>query len=267
MKKAIPWKWNRSSAIILHDNRGKSGEIMKNRDKINFTLISLLIGFMLAVQFQSTKENETRDTRDMWEIREDYLKAKELEAKLHQEIRKQEELLAAYQTDEEYGKQKALEETLRELREEAGLTEKKGPGIIITLKPVDYIPDDMPADVQVTPEVLRRLINELNMYGAKDIAIAEQRVVNSTTIREIQGETKIDGYPLRRFPIEIKVLAEDEKGAEKLYSRMQISTIPDEFFIDNLEVTFSEPKEMIEIPAYTNPIRFGAETIKEEGER
>lgn len=238
---------------------------MKKNNYISFTVITILIGFMFAIQFQTTNHNEVRDTRDIWELRKDYLKAKELETKLLQEIRTNEEKLAKYKSELQFGKEQTLLETLEELRAEAGLSESVGPGIIIKLQPIIIYQNHDPFQVQVTPDVLRRLVNELNLYGAKEISIANQRVVNTTVIREIQGETKIDGFPLRNFPIEIKVIAEDFESAEKLYNRMQISTIPDEFFIDNLQVFISEPKKEITIPPYTNHIKVKyMKTVREE---
>jgi len=98
------------------------------------------------------------------------------------------------------------------------------------------------------------------MYGAKEISIAGQRVVNTTVIREIQGVTKIDGFPLRVFTIEIKVIAGTMEEAKKLYNRMQVSSITDSFIIDNIGVSISEPMEEIVIPPYLNT--FKAEIMK-----
>ncbi len=66
-----------------------------------------------------------------------------------------------------------------------------------------------PVSDTISADLLRRLINELNMYGAEHISIADQRLVNTTVIRDINGVTKVDSYPLRSFPIEIKVITPD----------------------------------------------------------
>ena len=49
------------------------------------------------------------------------------------------------------------------------------------------------------------------------------RLINTSVIREINGETKVDGYSLDQIPITIKVGVEDIKTAEELYNRIQIS--------------------------------------------
>ena len=58
---------------------------------MNFTAIAIIIGLMLAVQFQTVQKPIVRDTRDTWQLREDYLKEKEIHSKLLKEIRSNEE--------------------------------------------------------------------------------------------------------------------------------------------------------------------------------
>ena len=43
---------------------------------ISMAFITLIIGFMMAIQFQTVKEPVVRDTRNTWELREDLLKKK-----------------------------------------------------------------------------------------------------------------------------------------------------------------------------------------------
>jgi len=233
---------------------------MRKKTIITFTVITILIGFMLAIRYNSVNESKPRDTRDLWDLREDYMEAKEMETKLLQEIRKSDEKIAKYKEEMLNSPEKALLETLNELKKEAGLKEMKGPGITLTLYQDNslILPGQM--ESYLSPEVLRKLLNELNMYGAKEISIAGQRVVNTTVIREIQGVTKIDGFPLRVFPIEIKVIAGTMEEAKKLYNRMQVSSITDSFIIDNIGVSISEPMEEIVIPPYLNT--FKAEIMK-----
>ncbi|MCA1029982.1 DUF881 domain-containing protein [Bacillus timonensis] len=215
-----------------------------------FTIITIVIGFMIAVQFQTIKEPVVRDTRDMWELRADLTKAQELHSELLKEIYKYEEKIVKYESERQDSKESVLRETVEELKVEAGLTEVKGPGIILTIEPA-FNRDGMPTS-NVPPELLRRLINELNSYHAEEISIDGHRVINTTVIREIQQMTKIDVYPIRSLPIEIKVIAED---AEKLYNRMKVSNSIRDFFTDNLILTVSTPINQITIPAYEEPIR------------
>lgn len=210
---------------------------------------------MLALQFNTLQEPTVRDTRDTWQLREDLEKEKEMQVNLLREIRSQEEILSQYESEREQSKELALRETLEELKKEAGLSEIEGFGILLTIEPV-YEELLMGTKVTtVSPDLLKRLLNELNMYDALYVSIGGQRVINTTVIRDINGETKINGFSLNDFPIEIKVIAENRQAAEKLYNRMQVSKSAEEFFIDNLRVKISKPESMITIPAYEDSIR------------
>lgn len=232
---------------------------MKNVDKkkknFSFTLIAVVIGFMIAIQFRTVKEPEVRDTRDTWQLRDDILKENELQLKLIREVQSHEAKIAQYETELKHSKEQVLRDTLEELKVEAGLTEVTGYGIILSIEPVmeDLLIGKTVSNV--SPDLLKRLVNELNMYEASHIAIDNQRLINTTVIRDINNETKIDGHSIKKLPFEILVIAEDAKGAEKLYNRMQVSKSAEEFFVDNLRVKVIKPEGRITIPAYQNSIR------------
>ncbi|MEH7414190.1 DUF881 domain-containing protein [Neobacillus drentensis] len=239
----------------------------KPKVKLSFTLIAALVGFMIAIQFQTVKKPVERDTRDIWQLREALLKEKEVQSNLLSEIRSNEEKLSAYESKRKQSKEQALKDTLQELKIEAGLTEITGPGITLLIEPVieDVQLGTLVHD-SVSPELLKRLVNELNMYEAKYVAIDGQRIINTSVIRDINGETKIDGHSIRRLPIEVKVGVDDMNTAEKLSNRMKVSKARDEFFTESLRLTVSAPNPDITIPAYDNPIRVKyMEPIKEGG--
>ncbi|MGM0902086.1 MAG: DUF881 domain-containing protein [Bacillota bacterium] len=220
-----------------------------------FSVTASIIGFMVAIQFQTVSEPVNRDTRDIWELRNDLMGEKELQSDLLQEIRMIEDKLKKYESERETSKGELLKETLEELKLEAGMTEVTGPGIILTLQPVM---NELGREVSmgyVSPSLLQRLINELNMYGALHISIDGQRVINTTVIRDIGTVTKIDGHSLNNLPFKIKVITKDFEQAEKLFKRIEISDIVDDFFVDNLQVILTQPKEEIEIPGYQDTIR------------
>ncbi|MDP4168973.1 MAG: DUF881 domain-containing protein [Bacillota bacterium] len=220
----------------------------------SFTIVAAIIGFMIAIQFQTVKKPVVRDTRDIWQLREDLLKEKELESNLLREIRSNEEKLSAYDSKRKLSKEETLKETLNELKVEAGLTEISGPGIILKIEPVYEAMKPGETVSTVAPELLKRLLNELNMYEAKYVSIDGQRIINTTVIRDINKDTKIDGHTVSTLPVEVRVVVDNMNTAQKLYNRMQVSKSVEEFFIDNLRLTVSQPKAVIQIPAYENPI-------------
>ncbi|WP_374702770.1 DUF881 domain-containing protein [Bacillus sp. UMB0893] len=236
---------------------------MKNNLKgLSFSVLTMIFGLMLAIQFQSIKEPAVRDTRDMWQLREALKQEQEIQTNLLLEIRKYEELIDTYENDESQSAEKTLKETLEELKKEAGITKVTGSGITITIEPLF---DEEVAQTEVeniAPDLLKRLLNELNSYGAEHIAISDRRVVNTTVIRDINGQTKMDGYSLNSYPLEIKVISQD---AEKLFNRLNGSTTMDNFAIDNLRLSISEPKDRIVIPPYDDAIRIKKMKPVEEG--
>lgn len=244
---------------------------MKKVDKpknFSFTLIAAVVGFMIAIQFQTVKKPEERDTRDIWQLREALLKEKELQSNLLSEIRSNEEKLSAYESKRKQSKEQALRDTLQELKTEAGLTEVSGPGITLHIEPVieDVQLGTPVTTTVVSPELLKRLLNELNMYEAKYVSIDGQRIINTTVIRDINRETKIDGHTIRTLPVEVKVGVDSMNNAEKLSNQMKVSKARDEFFAESLRLNVSSPSPNITVPAYENPIRIKhMEPIKEGG--
>jgi uncharacterized protein YlxW (UPF0749 family) len=218
------------------------------------TGITLIVGFMIAVQFQTIKEPVVRDTRDTWELREDLINEKKLELQLINEIRSINAKVEEYENETSESKEEVLKDTLEELKQEAGLTEVTGNGIIIKIAPVntEILLGEEPG--VVTSELLQRLVNELNLYGAEEIAINDNRYVNTTVIREINNVLKMDGNPLNQLPIEVKVLAKDANAAEKLFNYMKVSKSADEFFLSNLLLNVEQSEKLITIPAYSKAI-------------
>lgn len=225
--------------------------------KRNFLVMSgitLIIGFMIAVQFQTLKEPTERDTRDTWELRQALLEEKEMELQLLSEIRANNTKLNDYETKTAESKEKILQDTLNELKAEAGLTEKTGEGLVLSIEPVNEELLLGEKRGYVTAELLQRLVNELHQYGAKEVAINDNRYINTSVIREINNVLKMDGMIINELPLEIKVLAKDKESSEKLYNYMKVSKSADEFFLSNLRLIVHVPNENITIPRFTNTI-------------
>ncbi|MGM9928948.1 MAG: DUF881 domain-containing protein [Bacillus sp. (in: firmicutes)] len=216
-----------------------------------FTMVTIITGFMLAVQFQLVQEPEERDTRDLWELKAALTNEQKLHAQLEKDLTKSEEQLAIYESELQGSKEQALKQTLDELKEEAGLTEVSGPGVILTIEPLadELTVGRVPS--QISADMLQRLLNELNMFDAEQISINNQRVVNSTVIREINGVTKVDGVSLDAFPIEIKIIV---TNAEKMRDRLKASQSMEEFFLEDLSLSISDTLSTVTIPAYRNQI-------------
>lgn len=228
---------------------------MGKKKVLNFTFIAFITGVMLAVQFQTVQDPVVRDTRDTKQLRAAIEKEKELQAELIKELRSNEEKLSSYETEREQSKEETLRKTLEELQVEAGLTEAKGPGLRIYIDRANSLPAGEYYENYISPDLLMRLLNEIKMYGGKHVSVAGHRILSNTVIREIAGSTKISGYTLKHWPIEIIVITEDFKTAEKMSHRLKASPIGDDFFIDHLLLTVSEAEREVIVPAYEDKIR------------
>lgn len=223
-----------------------------DKRKFSFTMITVIVGLMIAIQFQTVKQPIIRDTRDTWQLRSDLNREQETQSQIIQEIRKYDKMLQEYSIEREESKENIVRETLEELKKEAGLTEMNGPGIKMTVKPL--FDEEILGNVQdnISADLLRRFVNELNSYGVEEISIANQRIVSNTVIREINGRTKVNNAWIPNANFEIIVITSDPT---KLYNRLQVSRAMDEFAIENLLLEVSTPINQVTVPAYDEQIR------------
>ncbi|TLS35247.1 DUF881 domain-containing protein [Pseudalkalibacillus caeni] len=235
---------------------------MITRRKLVFTMVAFLVGFMIAIQFQTTRKPAARDTRDIWELREDIEKEKITQQELLYEIQSYESLLNEYVSKQDKERMKTMQLELKSLKKEAGLTKVSGQGIVMTIEPlfseallgepIGYVTDDL----------LMRLLNEINLYDAEAISIADQRIVTNTAVREVNGKTYINNRPLPPLPVEINIISDDP---EKMHAKMAASQAMDDFAKENLGLTLDpEIKDKLTLPAYEQhiPVKF----MKKAGE-
>ncbi|MEA3320016.1 MAG: DUF881 domain-containing protein [Bacillota bacterium] len=223
-----------------------------DKRKFSFTIITIIVGLMIAIQFQTVQQPIIRDTRDTWQLRSDLNREQEIQSQIIQEIRKYDKILQDYSKERDESKETIVRETLEELKVEAGLTEMKGPGIKMTVKPL--FDEDVLGNIQenISADLLRRFVNELNSYGVEEISIANQRIVSNTIIREINGRTKVNNAWIPNANFEIIVIISDPT---KLYNRLQVSRAMDEFAIENLLLEVSTPINEVTVPPYDEQIR------------
>lgn len=229
-----------------------------------FTAITFLIGFMLAIQFQSTNEPDIRDTRDIRELRNELIAEQEKRQQLTIEIHKAENLLNKYNElieNDEDDVIDVISEQIQELREEIGLEEKTGKGLLITVETIENGPFFGFERRIPPPAVFRQLINELNIYGAKHIAIENERIIATSAFRDVNEITYVNSRRLPPPPIEIKVLADNP---EVLKNHMIVSDAVEYFEINGFSLTF-ETKNKLTLPAYEQTIRVRFMEKAEEG--
>ena len=137
---------------------------MKKTIHWKFTLILLLVGFMTAVQYNSMKSPEERDTRDIWAIRQDLATEKQIHSELLSEIRELDKTILTYKSLNDENTGRALTQTVDKLYRQAGVTDVEGPGIIIKVRPSA---ESMAFGIPITgisPDLLTRFVNEVESF-------------------------------------------------------------------------------------------------------
>ncbi|REJ05655.1 DUF881 domain-containing protein [Halobacillus trueperi] len=233
---------------------------MKRRTQWLLSTVFLLIGFMVAVQFQTTShETEMRDTRDVWEVREDLKTQQEHQQDLLEKIAGADQTIENYEKQTSREQVETLKSSIESLEKKIGLQKKRGAGVELTIRPIFEEGADGQEYPSVSPHLLSRLLNELNTYGAEDISIGNERLTNLSPVRDVNGSTYVNNRPIGSLPLTIRVLAEDP---EKLQDHMKASPTQDIFNIDNMEIVF-EVKEQLVLPKYDDPLHL--EILEEAG--
>lgn len=238
---------------------------MKKRITGRFTVILFVIGFMTATQYNTVNTDDSRDSRDTWEIRQQLSREKQLHSELLSEISLLDETLGKYSDEATQDPEAVLKETVEDLRITAGLSQMSGPGIELEISPSLEAIALGTEITEIPPDLLIRLVNEINRFDGIELAIAGERVINTTAIRDINGYTTVNTEPISTPPFVITITATSMEEARKLSSYLTASAIHDDFYIDDLTITISEPQEELTLPAFDEEINID-HLQAEEGE-
>lgn len=215
-----------------------------------FTLILLIVGFMVAVQYNSMKQPEERDTRDIWAIRQELSAEKQYQSELLSEIREIDKTISTYKSLNDANTGMALSETVDKLYKQAGMTDISGPGITLNVRPsAESVAFGIPI-TGISPDLLTRFVNELNRFNGISLEIDGKRFTTLSAIRDINGITSVNGLHISTPPFTIKIITPTIDDSEKLYNFLSASTIRDDFYLDNLLLVIGKPEADIEIRGY-----------------
>ncbi|CAM5187550.1 hypothetical protein UACE39S_05690 [Ureibacillus acetophenoni] len=224
---------------------------MMNKQVVTrITIVSFIVGLMVAVQYNTVKEPSERDTRDSWEIRQELSEEKKRHSQLLSEILSLNEIVNEYKNTGTEDQGEILTNTVEQLKKEAGLLDVTGPGVVLTIKPaMELVQAGFPIK-PISPELLYRLVNEINRFDGQYIEIDGQRIVHTTAIRDINGATTVNGIPISETYVEIKIITETFEKAEKLNNYLNVSSFKDTFYIDNLNLDIGKPVRSLTISEY-----------------
>lgn len=217
------------------------------RRQLKFTIVLLILGFMIAIQYNTIQKPEVRDTRDLWAIRNELSNEKKLHSELLSEIRNLDETIRTYESLNDENTGKALKETVEKLHEQAGMTDTEGPGLFIEVEPS---PESIAIGSEITnisPELLTRFVNELSRVKWRALEIDGKRYTSLSAIRDINGYTTVNGLNVASPPFTIKVIMDSFEDSEKAYNTLQASVIHDDFYLDDLTLKVNRPAESLKI--------------------
>lgn len=225
---------------------------MTKKKYMHITLISFVIGIMLAVQYNTVKSpTDVRDTRDIWEIRQELSEEKKRHSELLTNIRSLNDIVSKYEDAEFSNPEILLRETVDELQRQAGLLPVEGPGLTLSIKPAEELKLYGYKIGTIPPDLLFRLVNDIYRHSGQVIEIDGQRLLHTTAIRDINGKTTINSIPISNSNVEVKIITPSIELANKLYNYLLASSFMDEFYIDNFELQVNEVQSKITIAEST----------------
>ncbi len=244
---------------------------MKNlKWQLPLTLVLFISGILLAVTLQTVKANQTP-----WHQKNENLVAmienqEKIIANLEQSIEENRTHLDRSQQELAAGKKEleSLQERLSQMKAWAGLTEVKGPGIIVTLddnhegaKAAQAANPDQfkPEDYLIHDKHLLYIVNELRVGGAEAISVNDQRIVTSSDIRCVGPMILVNTTRLAP-PYTIKAIGNPQElrkileQPESEYNILKMAGFP---------VTLEAKKEVV-VPPYKGSYQFTYTKAKEE---
>lgn len=217
------------------------------RNQLKFSIVLLVVGFMVALQYNTMQKPKERDTRDMWAIRHELATEKQLHSQLLTEIRDLDETIRKYESLDDENTEKALMETVDKLYEQAGMTDIEGPGLVIEVGPSPESIAIGNSISAISPELLTRFVNQINRAGWMALEIDGKRYTTLSSIRDINGYTTVNGENITSPPFIIKLISNTFADSEKMYNTLLASTIHDDFYLDDLILTVGKPQKSINI--------------------
>lgn len=211
---------------------------MKIARNIALTIVCVLLGIMLALQYKSVNHNEalaSYENKRMDELKTELIKLQEQKSTLQERL---EELEKENQTYErvkagDSAAAKQIQDNLNKARIFAGLVDVKGKGIIVTLNNNGFIP--------VADYDILNVVNELRAAGAQAISVNDERIVAMTEIREAGEYIMVNG---KRFtaPFTIKAIADPDSIERSL---VMIGGVVEGLKEDMLEVSVKKSDEIV----------------------
>lgn len=243
------------------------------------TILSMVMGGLLALSLktQDRIRNDQMPSMRPNLIANAYAEMRKENLDLRKQVTQQRKQIQKYQDamTAEGSQTKVLAEDLRKLNVLAGLTAVTGPGVIVTLRDAKKQPqkpnsmsDEMwqeaTTDYLIHDANIRDVVNELKNAGAEAIAINDQRVINTTSIRCVGNNVHVNSVPTAGSPVIIKAIGLADLMQSGLLMR---GGIKDHFV--SAEMIMVEKAESLTLPAYSGatPLQYAKPAAEQKGDQ
>ncbi|KXG43766.1 DUF881 domain-containing protein [Tepidibacillus decaturensis] len=226
-------------------------QVHKRKISYTITIISVIIGFMLSIQFNSTQNTFKMEARDITELRSNLSKELERKNNLLNDLSKKRQLLNQYKNNNQNQQiSQIISDELGHAKLLAGTIPVEGKGLIVRITAMDSSFSEIGEEDEneIVDDDLRTLVNEMFGNGAQAISINDQRLVSVSAIRNVGNRIQVNNRFIT-FPYEIKAIGD----AKMIQAGIQIAGLQDYFKILNKELIIAE-QEKIQIPAYNGDI-------------
>ena len=180
---------------------------MKITRNIAITIICVILGIMLALQYKSINYNKSISIYEnvrLDELKDDLIKLQNQKNDLQDRLKELEKENQTYEKIKAGDSEAAIQikNNLDKARIFAGLVTVKGKGIVITLNSNSYMKVE---DIDIL-----NIVNELKATGAQAISVNDERIVAMSEIREAGQYIMINGKQMVE-PYVIKAIADPDK--------------------------------------------------------
>lgn len=214
---------------------------MKFFKEASLTIVCMILGIVIAMQYRSVKINSTLAVYEQQRASDlitDLLREQENNEQLQkriEELQKElDDLRTGSSNETEYIQ--SLKDTILELQILSGKKTVKGKGVIVTIDSIGSIPVD---DTNILA-----VLNELRAADVQALAVNDERIVATSEVRRAGSYITVNGRKLLP-PYIIKAIADPEMLEKSLSI---IGGIVDMFKYYNLKIDIKQEENII-IPA------------------
>ena len=211
---------------------------MKIARNIALTIVCILLGIMLSLQYKSINYNQklaSLDTKRLDELKTELIKLQDQKSTLQDRLKELEKENQTYANKKagDSAVTKQIQDNLNRARIFAGLVDVKGKGVIITL--------DNNGFIDVEDYDILNVVNELRAAGAQAISVNDERIVAMTEIRVAGQYIMINGKQFKA-PFTIKAIS-DPDNLER--SMVMMGGVVDNLKEDQLRVSLKKSDDII----------------------